>query len=62
MAKEKVITLHTTPDMVVQYTEKWAEHIKKEHSPAEAAIAEDMLTLVKLGRTILVPAEEPKDN
>jgi len=55
MAKQKTITLHTDPDFVVLYTKKWAVEIKKSHSKAEAAIAKDILTLVELGRTCLVP-------
>lgn len=52
----ETITLHTHPDLIVEYTTKWAAQIKKEHSPAEAAMAADILTLVKLGHQCLEPA------
>lgn len=57
MAKQKTITLHTEPDFIVSYTEKWVADIKKTRSKAEYAMAQDILTLVKLGRTCLVPAK-----
>lgn len=61
MATDKTIVLHTDPDLVVLYTKKWAESINKKHSPAEAAIMEDVVVMVELGRTCLVPATEPAE-
>lgn len=57
----QTITFHTDPDMVVLFAKKWAEHIKKTQTPAEAAIAEDMVKLVELGHQCLVPATEPAE-
>lgn len=61
MAKQKTITLHTDPDFVVLYAKKWAEQIKKDYSPAEYAMAQDIVTMVELGRTLLVPATDPAE-
>lgn len=55
------IVLHTDPDLVVLYTKKWAAEIKKKHSPAEAAMAEDIVTLVEIGRTVLVLVPDPAE-
>ena len=55
------IVLHTDPDLVVLYTKKWAAEIKKKHSPAEAAMAEDIVTLVKVGRSVLDPVTDPAE-
>lgn len=54
--EQKTVTFHTTPDMVVLYTRKWAAEIKKTRTPAEAAIAEDILTMVQIGYSCLEPA------
>ena len=59
MAKQKTITLHTDPDFVVLYAKKWAAEIKKTRTPAESAMAQDIVTMVELGRTLLVPATDP---
>ena len=59
--EQKTVTFHTDPDLVVLYAKKWAEKIKKESTPAEAAIAEDMVTMIELGRSILTPAAEPAE-
>jgi len=55
------IVLHTDPDFVVLYTKKWAAQVKKKHSPAEAAMAEDIATLVEIGRAAIIPASDPAE-
>lgn len=55
--ENETLVFHTDPDMVVLFAKKWAESIKKNQSQAEAAIAEDMVKMVELGRKCLVPAE-----
>lgn len=60
---EGTIVMHYTPDVVLNYTRKWAASIKKsdQHSDAEKAMAEDIATMVAIASKnmtrIAVPTE-----
>ena len=51
------VILRNTPEWYAEYIEGWIKE-KKEISPAERVIMEDILTLVNVARSVLEPEPE----
>lgn len=61
----KTIEFHNTPDMTRAFVNNWLTHARKQKRPAaELAILEDVLTMIDVAMTVLVPGptDQEKEN
>jgi len=61
MSKQETIIMHNPPKLVLEYVKKWAAHVKKSknNGPAECAMVDDIVTMVRIGASNMTPIAAP---